>query len=127
MHFRIILISSLLTMLNGCDNAGKSTQSAPSTQSTLSKQGAPNKALPNPEHFDLYNTPLGRVDFPTNCNEKADPLITRGTALLHHMMYDEAKFFFLLAAKEDSQCVFAYWGKSDDANSPTLARTPHKK
>lgn len=60
--------------------------------------------------FDLLETPVGDVDFPVGCNAKAAPLVERGVALLHHMMYDEAKFVFGMADDADPDCAMAYWG-----------------
>ncbi|MDH3620583.1 MAG: tetratricopeptide repeat protein [Gammaproteobacteria bacterium] len=69
--------------------------------------GAP-AALP----FDLVNTPVGDVSFPVGCNADAAPLVERGVALLHHMMYDEASFVFGMADDRDPDCALAYWGSA---------------
>ena len=71
------------------------------------QSGAP-AALP----FDLVNTPVGDVSFPVGCNADAAPLIERGVALLHHMMYDEAKFVFGMADDRDPDCAMASWGQA---------------
>ena len=62
--------------------------------------------------FDLVNTPVGDVSFPVGCNADAAPLVERGVALLHHMMYDEAKFVFGMADDRDPDCAMAYWGQA---------------
>jgi len=62
--------------------------------------------------FDLIRTPVGDVSFPVGCDEEAAPLIERGVALLHHMMYDEAKFVFGMADDRDPDCALAYWGQA---------------
>ena len=85
------------------------------------QSGAP-AALP----FDLVNTPVGDVSFPVGCNAEAAPLVERGVALLHHMMYDEARFVFGMADDRDPDCAMAYWGAGDDSNPPTLARRPDR-
>ena len=51
--------------------------------------------------FDLVKTPVGDVSFPVGCNAEAAPLVERGVALLHHMMYDEASFVFGMADDRD--------------------------
>ena len=62
--------------------------------------------------FDLVNTPVGDVRFPVGCNADAAPLVERGVALLHHMMYDEATFVFGMADDRDPDCAMAYWGQA---------------
>ena len=67
---------------------------------------------PAPMPFDLVKTPVGDVSFPVGCNAEAAPLIERGVALLHHMMYDEAGFVFGMADDRDPDCALAYWGRA---------------
>ena len=62
--------------------------------------------------FDLVKTPVGDVSFPVGCNAEAAPLVERGVALLHHMMYDEAGFVFGMADDRDPDCALAYWGRA---------------
>ncbi len=62
--------------------------------------------------FDLVKTPVGDVSFPVGCNADAAPLVERGVALLHHMMYDEANFVFGMADDRDPDCALAYWGRA---------------
>jgi tetratricopeptide (TPR) repeat protein len=67
---------------------------------------------PAPMPFDLVKTPVGDVSFPVGCNAEAAPLVERGVALLHHMMYDEAGFVFGMADDRDPDCALAYWGRA---------------
>ena len=62
--------------------------------------------------FNLVETPVGDVSFPVGCNAEAAPLVERGVALLHHMMYDEAGFVFGMADDRDPDCALAYWGRA---------------
>ncbi len=62
--------------------------------------------------FDLLVTPVGNVNFPVSCNAQAMPLIERGVALLHHMMYEESQFLFRMADNADPDCAMAYWGQA---------------
>jgi len=62
--------------------------------------------------FDLLETPVGSVSFPVGCNAEAAPLVERGVALLHHMMYPEARFVFGKAENLDPGCALAYWGQA---------------
>ena len=84
---------SVLTLLISCENE----QQLPELV-----------ALP----FNIIKTDVGQVNFPNSCNSEAAPLVERGVALLHHMMYAEAGFIFGLATKEDDSCALAYWGQA---------------
>lgn len=53
---------------------------------------------------------LGTVDFPTSCSEEVQPELERGLALLHHMMYEQARDVFGEAAAEEEGCAMAHWG-----------------
>jgi len=53
---------------------------------------------------------LGKVRFKTSCNRKAQKRLNMAVALLHHMMYKQAKKEFLNAADLDPSCAMAFWG-----------------
>ncbi|HEX2202466.1 MAG TPA: hypothetical protein VHG91_04185, partial [Longimicrobium sp.] len=53
---------------------------------------------------------LGRVDFPTSCNARAQPLVERGVAMLHSFWFDQAYRTFGEAAAADPRCAMAPWG-----------------
>jgi tetratricopeptide (TPR) repeat protein len=55
---------------------------------------------------------LGIVDFPTSCAPEAQPLMETGVALLHSFQYEQADQSFSEAAKRDSKCALAFWGKA---------------
>src|SRR5258708_33632654 len=55
---------------------------------------------------------LGQVNFPTSCAREAQPSIETGVALLHSFQYEQADQSFSEAAKRDSKCAMAYWGKA---------------
>jgi tetratricopeptide (TPR) repeat protein len=74
--------------------------------------------------FDLVKTPVGDVSFPVGCNAEAAPLIERGVALLHHMMYDEARFVFGMADDRDPDCALAYWGRAMTLITPLWPDVP---
>lgn len=92
--FGIVVVCGLALVLTAC---GKQQQQTEVSAATF---------------FDLLETPVGDVDFPVGCNAKAAPLVERGVALLHHMMYDEAKFVFGMADDADPDCAMAYWGQA---------------
>jgi hypothetical protein len=74
--------------------------------------------------FDLLVTPVGDVNFPVECNVEAAPLVERGVALLHHMMYDEASLVFSMADDRDPTCAMAYWGQAMAMIHPLWPDTP---
>lgn len=74
--------------------------------------------------FDLVKTPVGDVRFPVGCNADAAPLVERGVALLHHMMYDEARFVFGMADDRDPDCAMAYWGQAMSLIHPLWPDVP---
>ena len=74
--------------------------------------------------FDLVKTPVGDVSFAVACNAEAAPLIERGVALLHHMMYDEARFVFGMADDRDPDCAMAYWGRAMTLIHPLWSDLP---
>ena len=67
-------------------------------------------AAESPATVDPLTTPVGTVNFPASCEPRAAALVERGVALLHHMMYGNARFVFQLASQADPGCALAYWG-----------------
>lgn len=67
------------------------------------------EATIGPELFEAY---IGEVHFPVSCSQESAQAAERGLALLHHMMYEEARLMFGLAANLDSSCAMAYWGQA---------------
>ncbi len=94
-------IICLTSLVAGCSNESETTNE-PDDQ--LSSSSGP--------EFDLLSTPVGDVNFPTSCSAKADPLVERGVALMHNMMYTEAQFVFSMADDADPNCAMAYWGRA---------------
>lgn len=54
--------------------------------------------------------PLGTVDFPVTCSEKAQAEFEQAMALLHHMTYPQAREAFERVVKTDPRCAMAHWG-----------------
>lgn len=54
--------------------------------------------------------PVGTVDFPVSCDDRAAALIQEGVAQLHHMMYLNARSRFSEAESVDANCAMALWG-----------------
>src|SRR5271167_3097824 len=55
---------------------------------------------------------LGQVYFPSSCQAAAQPTLEKALALMHSFQYTQAEETFSDAAKQDSQCAMAYWGKA---------------
>ncbi len=55
---------------------------------------------------------VGQVNFSTSCSAEARPAMETGVALLHSFQYQQADQSFSDAAKRDSKCAMAYWGKA---------------
>ena len=55
-------------------------------------------------------TSIGNVEFPTSCSTTVADGFERGVALLHHMMYVEARKTFQDVAQQDPDCAMAQWG-----------------
>ncbi len=53
---------------------------------------------------------LGTVDFETSCSPEGETDFEEGLALLHHMMYEQARDVFEAVAADDSSCGMAQWG-----------------
>ena len=53
---------------------------------------------------------LGNVSFPTSCDPKVQAQFERGVAMLHSYWFTEGGKVFDAVAKQDSNCVMAYWG-----------------
>ena len=53
---------------------------------------------------------LGDVSFATSCKPTSQKQLERGLALLHHMMYAEARKTFTQLSKDDTSCPMAHWG-----------------
>jgi len=87
-----ILVASLLCLLFSIGTL---------TREGLAAQGA---AATSPQ--------LGQVNFPTSCAPDAQSSIETGVALLHSFQYQQADQTFSDAAKRDSKCAMAYWGKA---------------
>jgi len=106
---RVVASLTILLTLAACSNGNNTgtTDTVPSADAVA---------------IDADGNTLGSVRFPTSCTVDAQPILERGLALLHHMNYIKAKHAFLQASDIDAECAIAYWGGSDDARAPALAR-----
>jgi tetratricopeptide (TPR) repeat protein len=70
---------------------------------------------------------LGRVTFPTSCDPKVQAQFERGVAMLHSYWFTEAGKVFDAVAKQDPNCVMAYWGYAVNLLGNSLANPPPAK
>jgi tetratricopeptide (TPR) repeat protein len=70
---------------------------------------------------------LGKVTFPTSCDPKVQAQFERGVAMLHSYWFTEAGKVFDAVAKQDPNCVMAYWGYAVNLLGNTLSGPPSAK
>jgi tetratricopeptide (TPR) repeat protein len=70
---------------------------------------------------------LGKVTFPTSCDPKVQAQFERGVAMLHSYWFTEAGKVFDAVAKQDPNCVMAYWGYAVNLLGNALANPPSAK
>jgi hypothetical protein len=70
---------------------------------------------------------LGKVTFPTFCDPKVQAQFERGVAMLHSYWFTEAGKVFDAVAKQDPNCVMAYWGYAVNLLGNSLASPPSAK
>ncbi len=63
-----------------------------------------------PEAVHGAGDDLGVVAFQVSCDPVVQGDFDRAVALLHHMMYQEARATFQAIAQEDPECAMAHWG-----------------
>ena len=70
---------------------------------------------------------LGKVTFPTSCDPKVQAQFERGVAMLHSYWFTEGGKVFDAVAKQDPDCVMAYWGYAVNLLGNSLANPPSAK
>ena len=70
---------------------------------------------------------LGKVTFPTSCDPKVQAQFERGVAMLHSYWFTEGGKVFDAVAKQDPNCVMAYWGYAVNLLGNSLANPPSAK
>ncbi|MGF1728861.1 tetratricopeptide repeat protein [Photobacterium kasasachensis] len=70
---------------------------------------------------------LGKVEFPTSCNEENQPMLDQGLALLHHMTYVKARSTFEAVIEKDPDCAMAYWGVAMSIVHPLWSDPPNEE
>jgi len=67
---------------------------------------------------------LGEVHFDVSCAALVRPEFDRGVALLHHMMYEDARRTFEAVAEADPGCAMAHWGIATTLFQPLWPTRP---
>ncbi len=67
---------------------------------------------------------LGEVRFGVSCAPEVQPEFDRAVALLHHMMYEDARRTFGAVAEEDPDCTMAHWGIATTLFQPLWPTRP---
>jgi tetratricopeptide (TPR) repeat protein len=70
---------------------------------------------------------LGEVDFDPACRQAAQERFDRALALMHHMMYEQARAAFDQAAEADPDCAMAYWGIATTRFQPLWSTRPSEE
>lgn len=67
---------------------------------------------------------LGTVHFQADCSDEAGVAFDRGLALMHHMMYVQAREAFVAAREIDPECAMAWWGEATSLFQPLWGTRP---
>jgi tetratricopeptide (TPR) repeat protein len=67
---------------------------------------------------------LGQVSFGANCQPDDRARIDRGLALMHHMMYVQARETFVSIKQSNPDCAMAWWGVASSLFQPLWGTRP---
>lgn len=84
-------------------------------------------AQPDHMHDDIPLDPdadIGTVDFRVDCSEDVHGDFDRALAMMHHMMYNQARERFEAIAGADPDCAMAYWGAAATLFQPLWGTRP---
>jgi len=70
---------------------------------------------------------LGKVTFPTSCDQKVQAEFESGVAMLHSYWFNYAGKTFQSVLQKDPNCVMAYWGIALDLLGNSLSAPPPVK
>ncbi len=73
---------------------------------------------------DGYPDNVGTVDFQANCNADVQADVDHALAMMHHMMYTQARAEFEAISQADPGCAMAYWGVATTLFQPLWGTTP---
>ena len=87
-------------------------------------------ALAQHDHHDHQEprlgaeTELGKVSFEVDCDEAVRADFDRALALMHHMMYVQAREAFVAVREQDPECAMAWWGEATTLFQPLWGTRP---
>ena len=67
---------------------------------------------------------IGAVNFRVDCDDGVVEDFDRALAMLHHMMYEQARGQFAAIAEADPDCAMAYWGVATTLFQPLWGTRP---
>lgn len=67
---------------------------------------------------------IGNVDFQVACDPAVQPDFDRALALMHHMMYQQARAAFEKITEADPECAMAHWGIATTLFQPLWPTRP---
>ena len=76
------------------------------------------------QELSAQSQQYGKVDFNVSCNEQVQADFEHALALLHHMMYEQARDRFNKIAEQDTGCAIAQWGIAMSYIHPLWGQRP---
>ena len=76
------------------------------------------------QELSAQSQQYGKIDFNVSCNEQVQADFDHALALMHHMMYEQARNKFKEVAGQDTKCVMAQWGIAMSYIHPLWGQRP---
>lgn len=76
------------------------------------------------QELSAQSQQYGKVNFNVSCNEKVQADFDHALALMHHMMYEQARDRFNKIAEQDTGCAMAQWGIAMSYIHPLWGQRP---
>jgi len=76
------------------------------------------------QEMNAQSQQYGKVDFNVSCNEQVQADFNHALALMHHMMYEQARNRFNKVAEQDTGCTMAQWGIAMSYIHPLWGQRP---
>ncbi|MFW5927254.1 MAG: hypothetical protein ACOCSR_04305, partial [Wenzhouxiangella sp.] len=70
---------------------------------------------------------IGTVNFNVDCDQSVRADFDRALALMHHMMYEQARGEFEAIVEADPECAMAHWGVATTLFQPLWGTTPSRE
>lgn len=76
------------------------------------------------QELSAQSQQYGKIDFNVSCNEEVQADFDHALALMHHMMYEQARDRFSKVAEKDTGCGMAQWGIAMSYIHPLWGQRP---